>query len=94
MMVDRQKTPLTCYNCRRVGHISRNCPSPATPETLARRSATPNKFRAFATDSAPPPNPGIDVSSLVEEIAKLRESVGALQKENNELRQDFCAGKE
>ena len=106
MAVDRQKTPVTCYNCRETGHISRNCPKPATPETLARRVASPNRFRSVtilprgtATDDLAPltnpaPAPAIDLSALEQEIALLKDTVGLLKKENDTLRQDFCTGKE
>ena len=102
MAIDRQKTPVTCYNCRKTGHISRNCPQPATSDTLARRAAAPNRFRNVTIlprgvpandEELIEPTP-VDAASLEEEIAKLKDTMELLRKENDSLRQDFCTGKE
>ena len=94
MVVDRQKTLVTCYNCRKTGHISQICLSPATPKTPTHCSTAPKQFQAFSATLVPALALEVDVASLVEEIAKLQSMMSALQEENKGLRQEFCTGKE
>jgi hypothetical protein len=36
--IDRTGNPIKCYNCNRMGHISRDCPDPPTEKIKAARN--------------------------------------------------------
>jgi len=51
MELDATKTrpSIKCYNCRKLGHIKRNCKSPLKPRTFPNKPRTFNQLRATYT---------------------------------------------
>ena len=87
MDVDASRTETRkCYNCNKVGHLSRNCPDPPRPRRV---QATTNAPDPTIGMGPPQPTPSTNSDAT---IAAVLQQMEELRKENADLKKRLEEG--
>ena len=87
MDVDASRTETRkCYNCNKVGHLSRNCPDPPQPRRVQATMNAPDP-----TIGMGPPQPAPSTNSDAT-IAAVLQQMEELRKENADLKKRLEEG--
>ena len=88
MDVDASRTETRkCYNCNKVGHLSRNCPDPQRPRRVQATNAPDPTIGMGPPQQAPPTPTASDAT-----IAAVLQQMEELRKENAELKKRLEEG--
>ena len=88
MDVDASRTETRkCYNCNKVGHLSRNCPDPQRPRRVQATNAPDPTIGMGPPQQAPPAPTASDAT-----IAAVLQQMEELRKENAELKRRLEEG--